>query len=131
MPLVIIARRYPHDSTAVTLGPFSGVEIRHRRLLAAGNHRELAVRHADGAWHRGDQIFFDLQIKRVRRGAAIALRFEEPWGHGRPIELRGQSLRLQGPRIYADGRLIADADDESRCLVVEPDGNAFDLVKAA
>lgn len=132
MPLIIVARHYAHRAPAATFGPFSGLEIRHRRLVAAGNHRELAVRHADGAWHRGDQVFFDLRIQRVRRGAKIALRFDEPWGNGLPVDLRVTSLRLVGPRIYVDDdRLVAGADDESRCLLIEPDGNAFDLAKAA
>lgn len=129
MAILLSFERGIDGAPALRLGPFTSIELTHRRISADG--RLIAVRKTSGIWAIGVG-FLEVRIRpEIEHGLSVL--FADPWRYGEELRMEAPAIRLVGERLRIEesDAWVASDQDEERSWIVEANGEAFDRVLAA
>lgn len=130
MSVHVVLRRPIDDGAAVELGPFTRVEVRHRRLVS--NDVTIAVRRTDGLWLHAGRRFFEALVMPSDPRHSVSLNLAEGWASDERHFDLGR-FTIVGDRLVAapEERWIMSDVDDIRSWVAEDTGNAYERLIAA
>lgn len=130
MPVHVVLRRPIDDGAPLELGPFTRVEVRHRRLVS--NDVTIAVRRTDGLWQHAGRRFLEALVRPSDRRRNVLLDLVEGWAHDER-RLHVRRFMMVGDRLVAapEERWILSDVDDIQSWVAEDTGNAYERLVAA